>query len=238
MLLILPTTVEAPELDGVSQQTPAVTWMWFALIAAVFVLDRALMLDLTTGWKAIPAGFFVGVSYVLASWSLYADPALFEPWQLWSHALVHDGWLMPLLNLALVVALGRPLERLLGSVTFGGATLLLVAVSGLVFLALDHQGYHVGAGGLVSGLCGLGWALTPRGAVRFGLAYWAVIMVGHVPLFTVGLRSLILVYLVIDLWSVPLEQAMTTITVDVAALLAGFLFGLLVHWRQERGKLG
>jgi len=62
-----------------------------------------------------------------------------------------------------------------------------------------------------------------------------VVAVGYVPLFTVGLRLLILAYLILDLWSVPLAQAMTTATVDVAALLAGFLFGLVVHWRQERG---
>jgi membrane associated rhomboid family serine protease len=235
MLIVLPTTVEAPELERVPAPAPVVTWMWFALITAVFAADRALAVDLATGWNLIPPALFAGVSYVLASWSLYADPALFAPWQLWSHAVVHAGWIMPLVNLALLVALGRPLERLLGGPLYGGATLLLVAVSGLVFLLLGYGGCHLGAGGLVAGLCGLAWALTPLGVVRFALLYWAVVAVGYVPLFTVGLRLLILAYLMLDLWSVPVAQAMTTATVDVAALLAGFLFGLVVHWRQERG---
>lgn len=86
-----------------------------------------------------------------------------ETWQFLTHALVHGSFLHLAFNMYALFALGVPLEKQIGSKTFGALYLLATLVGGALVYVLS-SGLTVGASGAVYGLFGfwLGTALSAR----------------------------------------------------------------------------
>jgi membrane associated rhomboid family serine protease len=131
----------APVAVGAGQ--PVVTYTIIAVTAAVYLLSLLIPNQLVQNWLA-----FNGLL-------LYPQfTGTFEPWRLWTAALVHSSFWHVGLNMLSLWMIGRILEPLLGRGRF--LTLYLVgALGGSVGVALlDLGGWVVGASGAIFGLFG------------------------------------------------------------------------------------
>jgi membrane associated rhomboid family serine protease len=232
-MLLVPIAIESPANDPTPHpphRTPAV-WMWLVLVLVLFVLERLVRVDhdLALGWFS--PRLFAGVTFTVASWSLYGDPALFDLWQLWSHLLVHPVWWLLAVEIVLMVVVGRALERVLGTALFLAALGCLAPLGGVLLVLGGPQPVFAGGLPLMAGLVGLALGRLPVASVRWGLVWWLVVAVGCLPLFRTPLATLLVLLLALALVAVPPVAALPTLLATVAVAGAGFGLGLLIRRR-------
>jgi hypothetical protein len=229
-MLLIPTTVELPTGEVPRHSTPVV-WSWLALVLALFVLERLVVVDhdLALGW--FPPGLFAGVTFTVASWSLYGDPALFEVWQLWSHLLVHPTWWMLAIEIVLMLVIGRALERVLGMALFLAAIGCLAPLAGVLLVLVGPNPVFAGGLPLMAGLIALTVGRLPGVAVRWGVVWWAVVAVGRWPLFLLPAHVLLFLLLVLILVLTPPSAAIPTLLATLVVAGTGFGLGVLIRRR-------
>lgn len=229
-MLVIPTTVEPSDGHLPERSTPVV-WVWLALVLAVFVLERVVRIDhdLQLGW--FPPQVFAGVTFTIASWSLYGDPALFDLWQMWSHLVVHPVWWLLLIELVVMLVIGRALERLLGTALFLAAIGCLAPLGGVVLVLAAPQPVYAGGLSLMAGLLGLAIGRLPGASVRWGVVWWVVVAVGHWPWFRMPLPTLLFLLLVLVLIATPPAAAMATLLTTIMVAGTGFGLGVLIRRR-------
>ena len=225
-MLILPTTLDPPASRPWPGRTAVVTWSLCGALVVAHVLLR-----LAGGGRGLFGEEALRVvTYASASWKLYTDPELFEPWQLVSYTLLHEGWLHLLVNVLLIAVLGRAVERWVGPLACAGAMLTLTCLAAVLVLlagAFAHShGVVVGANGLVMGLIGMAATLFPGSRVRWGLAYYLVLVVGYVPLFRTSARTLALGYALFEVALAWATHRPLTLGADLGALAAGMALGV------------
>ena len=230
-MLVIPLTVESPDGDLPARSTPVV-WVWLALVLALFVLERVVRVDhdLELGW--LSPQLFAGVTFTVASWTLYGDPALFDLWQMWSHVVVHPVWWLLLVELVIMLVIGRALERLLGTALFLAAIGCLAPLGGVVLVLAGPQPFYTGGLSLMAGLLGLAIGRLPGTAVRWGLVWWVVVAVGHWPWFRMPLHTLLFLLLVLVLVATPPSAAVATLLTTVMVAGTGFGLGVLIRRRS------
>lgn len=234
MILPIPITVEPGDGGPLPERSTPTVWIWLALVLATFAVERLVVLDHELHWGLAPDPLFAVITFVMASWSLYADPALFAPWQPWTSTLVGNGWIFLLADLAVMLVIGRAGERLAGSMALATALFAAAALAGLAFCVSARTGVFTGSAPLALGAIGLVWAMLPAGRARFGIAWWAVVAVGVRPLLAVPLHTVALGYLALHVLLSPEHLHLEAMFADTAALLAGFLAGLAARVRATR----
>lgn len=229
-MLLIPTIVEPPEGVLPARSTPVV-WTWLALVLALFVLERLVRVDhdLALGWFA--PGLFAGVTFTIASWSLYGDPALFEVWQLWSHLVVHPSWWLLAGEIVLMLVIGRALERTLGTALFLAAIGCLAPLGGVLMVLAGPQPVFAGGLPMMAGLIGLALGRLPGAMVRWGVVWWAVVAVGHWPWFRMPLHTLFFLVMVLTLVMSPPSAVLPTLFATLAVAGTGFGLGVLIRRR-------
>jgi membrane associated rhomboid family serine protease len=229
-MLLIPTAVELPAGELPARSTPVV-WVWLALVLALFVLERVVRIDhdLAFGWFS--PQLFAGVTFTVASWSLYGDPALFDLWQLWSHLVVHPAWWLLALEIVLMLVIGRALERLLGTALFLAAIGCLAPLAGVLMVLAGPQPVFAGGLPLMVGLLGLAIGRLPGASVRWGVVWWAVVAVGHWPLFRMPLHTLFFLLMVLVVVTAPPAAVLPTLLATVAVAGTGFGLGVLIRRR-------
>lgn len=95
----------------------------------------------------------------------------FAPYQLVTHAFLHDGILHLVGNLLFLMVLGSAVNRLVGNVLTLILYPLLAIASGLVQIAFEPQGALLGASGAIQGLSGMYLILFPVHRVHVA-AWW------------------------------------------------------------------
>ncbi len=239
-IILLPTALEPSAPALLSARPLTVVWLLVALMALQFAIAHTLELDLRLHWGLVGDPFFRVVSFTTSSWSLYADVALFAPWQLWSYILVNDGWVLPILDLVLLAVAGRAVERGIGSLSFLGAVLTLAPLAGVIQLLLSGRDEGLAAGvslaspglpvtgadGLVAGVLGMAWALYPQARMRWGVAYFAVVALGYLPLFRLALPWIALAFLLACGAAHWQDAPAIRLAGDLGALCAGAVLGL------------
>jgi membrane associated rhomboid family serine protease len=227
-IILLPTALD-PRAPMPAPERPAtVVWMVVALIAMQLLVSRLVDLDQRMHWGLVSDHAFRVVTFTTSTWSLYSDPALFNPWQLWSYAMVHDSWAAAILNLLVLAVVGRAVERWIGALSFLGATLTLAPLAAVIHLLLAGRDDTVltGADGLAAGVLGMAWALFPNATTRWGVAYFAVVALGYVPLFRLALPWIALCFLAATGLLRWQDAPAIHLAGDAGALLAGVVLGL------------
>lgn len=227
-LIILPVALEPSDAQSFPPRPATVVWMMVALIAMHLVAVRLVDLDHQWHTGLVSDHIFRVVTFTSSTWSLYSDPALFTVWQLWTYVLIHDSVVEALINLVMLAVVGRAVERWIGGMAFIGAVLTLIPLAAVIHLMLANRDDEVltGADGLAAGVLGMAWALFPCGRVRWGLAYFAVVMLGYVPLFRLSLIWIAVLFFAsmgVIHWH---DAGIYRLISDAAALLAGVVLGL------------
>jgi membrane associated rhomboid family serine protease len=228
-MLLVPTVVE-PAAEPLPPHATPVVWIWLALVLAVFAAERLVVFDHDLGLGLFPSVLFAGVTFTIASWTLYGDPALFDLWQLWSHLLVHPRWWQLAVEVVLMLAVGRALERLLGLVLFLAVLGCLAPLGGVLMVLVADQPFYAGGLPLSAGLLGVALGRLPAAVVRFDVVWWLVVAVGHWPLFRLPLHTLLILLLVFILASTG-AGAVTTLFATVAVAAIGLALGTLIRRR-------
>ncbi len=227
-MLLIPTRVEVPGLTLPVRATPVV-WIWLALVVSVFVVERLVVVDHSLQLDLLPDGAFPGVTFVIASWNLYGDPALFDLWQLWSHLLVHPQWWLLAVEIIIMLVLGRALERVMGSALFAAVLACLGPIGGVAMVLIGQQALHTGALPLLLGLVGVTLGRLPGGVTCWGLVWWAIVAVGYWPWFRLPTHTLMFLLLVVLLVSAPADSVVGSILVGLLLVAIGIGLGVLVR---------
>lgn len=222
-MLLVPTVVE-PASEPLPARSTPVVWMWLALVLAVFAVERLVAIDHDLGLGLFPPGLFAGVTFTIASWTLYGDPALFDLWQPWSHLLVHPRWWLLAVEVVLMLAIGRALERVLAPTLFIAVLGCLAPLGGVLLVLLAGQPFHAGGLPLMAGLLGVAIGRLPKAQVRCDLVWWLVVAVGSRPLFRLPVHTLLILLLVFVLVTAAPHEASATAL--VTALVSGIGIGL------------
>lgn len=230
-MLLIPTTVEPLPQDCPSRGTPVV-WIWLALVLTIFVVERVVMLDhdLAFGW--FPPALFAGVTFTIASWNLYGDPALFDPWQAWSHVLVHHRWWQLAVEVVLMLAVGRALERVLGTALFLAVLGCLAPLGGVLLVLLGPSGIQAGGMPLMAGLLGVAFGRLPQAVTRWSVVWWAIVAVGRWPLFRLPLHTVLALLLVLVLATTPAAAVLPDLFATGMVAAIGFALGALIRRRS------
>jgi membrane associated rhomboid family serine protease len=228
MIIIAPVGLvdSAVNSEKLPDRSTPVMWVWLALVCALFVTERLIIFDHTFALQVVPEKLFAGVTFVVASWSCYSDSALFAPWQLWSHALIQASWWQLASEIAIMMVIGRAVERMIGSLAMAMALLTLLPMSATWYLMFDVGGLLVGGHGLCLSILGLAVGRIPHAQVQWGLAYWIIIAVGYVPLFALALPMMIVLYVVMVIFMASSAATMVTALWAVTCVLMGVLVGL------------
>ncbi len=119
-----------------------------------------LSLELFRNYGLVPARLMSA-----ESWSLLSPLEQLRP--LYSHILLHDGWLHCLVNVWWLWLFGAPVERRLGTGRFLVFSLGIVLASALTHAGIrsDSIAPLVGASGLVAGYMGAYLRVMPRGQI-------------------------------------------------------------------------
>jgi membrane associated rhomboid family serine protease len=208
------------------ERSTPVVWVWLALVVALFVLERVVVLDQHFVLHLLPAQVFAGVTFVVASWGCYSDSALFAPWQLWSHILVHPSWWQLGIEIVLMLVIGRAVERMLGSVAMAMALLTLIPMSATLFLLFGGQQLLIGGHGLCLCVLGLAAGREPRATIQWGAAYWIIVAVGYLPLFVLALPTMIILYVIMMVWLAPSTASLSVALWGICSVLIGIIVGL------------
>lgn len=196
MLLPLPGTVETP-LPIQAGRRPALTVMLTTVLSVAVLLPMLAWMAAHQAW----AESLVRLAGLIeASWTLYADVGLFQPWQLWTWILVGGPWWLGAMNLVLTVVLLAAIERRLGTVWPMAALVALLPAGALVHVLAGPSGQpiQVGAGALVTGIAGLAWGMLRPARLTLGLGWWLVVVVGWLPVGAIALPWLGCLWMAID----------------------------------------
>ena len=235
-LILLPVALEMPAASGGPSRPATVVWMLVALISMHLVVVRLVDLDHQWHWGMVGDQVFRVVTFTSSTWSLYSDPALFAPSQLWTYALIHDSWAEAIVNLLVLAVVGRAVERAIGAMAVLGAILTLIPLTAVVQLVLASREDAVltGADGCAAGILGMAWAMFPAGRVRWGMAYFAIVMVGYVPLFRLPIAWIAVLFLAamgIIHWH---DAVGVRLASGIIAMLAGMVLGLAGQRMHQR----
>lgn len=256
-MIILPLAIvgpsEAPELGPPPGRTPLV-WALVGLLAALAVAETLAVAAAVHGWTWLPAVLVRALTIAHASALLYPAHDLFLPHQLWTAALLHDGfdparpggialglWQLGA-NLAVLAVAGRAVERRLGPLTTGVALLVLAPLAALVHLRAPDSGAAIaGASDLAAGVAGLAWGLFAGHRVRWAAYWWLVVAVGVWP-FRLRLRWLALGFVAQEMvragLAMPAADSWERAVGLLAALLVGYALGTGARVLQRGGLAG
>lgn len=229
-MLLIPTVVEPVDAVLPARGTPGV-WVWLALVLAVFAVERLVAIDHDLALGLFPAGLFAGVTFTVASWTLYGDPALFDLWQLWSHLLVHPRWWTLAVEVVLLLAIARALERVLGTALFLAVVGCLAPLGGVLLVLVFGMPLFAGGLPLMAGLIGVAIGRLPKAQVRCDIVWWLVVAVGHWPLFRLPLTTLLILLLVFSLATAATADATATLLATAAVAGIGIGLGALIRQR-------
>ena len=229
-MLLLPTTLEPADGPPPARSTPVV-WTWLALVLALFVCERLVVIDHDLGLGLLPRGLFAVVTFTTASWSLYGEPELFALWQVWSHLVVHPSWWRLALEVVCMLVVGRALERVLGPALFLALLACLGPLGGVALVLLGGPLVYTGGLALVIGLTGVAVGRLPAAQVRWDLVWWLIVAVGQWPLFRLPLHTLLILLLVVTLAATPAVHALPTLLTSVAVAGIGVGLGTLMRRR-------
>lgn len=219
-MIPLPGAIMTP-VPPVPGRQPVVAYVLVTVLIFSFL---ALHIAPVLGARGLVEPVVRSAGLIEATWTLYADPALFQPWQLWTWVLVGSSWGLWLGNCALTVVLAVAAERRIGSRWFLAALVILLPVAAGVHLLIGGVSppfIQVGAGALVTGLAGLGWGLMRPVRLQLGLGWWAVLVVGWIPLFSLSLPVLGVIWSLVD----GLAQGLRNN--EAGTVLSGMLLGIL-----------
>lgn len=211
-----------PRTPGQASAWTPVTWTIAAVAIAGAVLEHA------AGEALSRAGPSPAWAEAVADWAararLYPDEALFEPWQPWSHVLVQEGWWQLAAGVLGLLASAGVLEGELG----GAALAILLIVS----LPLAAAGTVLGGGEpglstLVIACFAAALARRPFLQLRWGLSYYAITEVGHVPLLRMPLALAAAIYLSSELWRCHFHQITPPALGWLGAAAAGACLGVV-----------
>lgn len=240
MIALLPLGVAGPAgapVIVVERATPVAWWLGCTLLLLALI-DLLAGGRIIHGWPVLPESLARAWLSVAVRLPLYQDPELFAPPQLWSAALLHDGWFgrpgawfftawQVFVDVVVVVAAGRALERTLGSASFAALVLLLAPLVGAVHLRQPGLLVLGTASSLAVALAAAAWGFLIAHRLRLSLVYWLVVVVGVVP-FHLHLRWLALGCATLELARLGLGRSadVREQTIGVlAALLLGFALG-------------
>ncbi len=152
------------------------------------------------------------------------DTALFEPWQPWTHVLVQQGWWQLAGGLLAVMAAGFSIEGELGGPALMIACLavLPLAAAGGVIASEDP-----GISSLALGLLLVVLGRAPRSSCRWGLSYYAITEIGHLPLCSVPMWLLALIYLVQEAVRCLVQGGHLPLLAWFGAIVAGLTIGVV-----------
>lgn len=224
MLILAPLVVEggppglgrAPVFRGVA-----------LLLVVVWLLPR-----LALAGVAGETGLRLGLA-LEADLRLSGDPLLFRAWQLWTAALLSDGWSELLLALWVLLVPGAACERVIGS-RLGAALLLTLAPAAAAGRLIEGIPVPlVGPGCPALGLLAAAEACLVGARLRWGLGWWLLIRAGWRPLFTSSLVGAGLLLLLLEwLRAAQVEGPGTGWYCSaLACVLAGSLVGGVVNRR-------
>ncbi len=222
MLLVHPTDIDGAPAAASPPRRAWATWAVAGLAASAFVVDRVACWSLEHGGRLIGERAGRAITLAVASSRCYRDADRFQPWQPWTSALIHDGWWQLLAGLAAFLVAGRAVERELGAAALVTAILTLAPISGTAAILL---GGDPGIGGVAVGLLALMLCRRPRARVQWGVSYYAVTVVGHVPLFSLALTDVIAGFLAQDAARCLIHHQATPWASWLAAGLAGAALG-------------
>jgi membrane associated rhomboid family serine protease len=211
-------------------------------VAALTIVALALSacaLERLAGWSLAhhgPLGERLSRELVgaAASARLYPEHELFAPWQPWTASLIAAGWWQTLLAGGVVAFVGGSLEAELGGLALVSAALALAPLAAVGSLL---SGGEVGLSGLACALLGMALARRPHARVRWGFSYYAIVEVGHVPLFRTGLADIAALYLALELLRCVLQSHGSPPGATAApwgAWLAGGAAGVALGWLSRR----
>ncbi len=224
--MVVITPIQVTNIPPAPDRSTPVIWIWLSLVLSLFVVEKIVVLDYTYGFNLLPKQFFTAITFVVASWSCYSDSALFAPWQLWSHVIVHQSWWQLAIEIALIVVIGRTLERALGTLAMGMALLTLAPMSATLFLLVGGNSILVGGHGLCLSMLGVAVGRYPRALVQWGLGYWLIIVVGYLPLFVLALPTMIILYMTLIIWLAPAATALSVAIWAACCVIVGIMIGL------------
>ena len=136
--------------------------------------------------------------------------------------------------MALLLA-GRAVERELGAAALIAAALTLAPISGTAAILL---GGEPGLGGVAVGLLALMLCRRPRARVHWGLSYYAVTVVGHVPLFSLALTDVAAAFLAQEAARCLIQHQAAPWGSWLAVGLAGAALGFGSRRYQARAEQG
>ena len=203
MILLLPLRVVGPAGAPASRSDRAtpVTWWCVGMVMLIALIDLLVGGRLAHGWPLAPeavARWWCDVSVRLP---LYQDPELYAPTQLWSAALLHDGWFgyagawffttwQMIVTVTVVLIAGRALERAVGSLSFASMVMLLAPLVGAIHLRVPGLLVLGTSSSFAAALAAAAWGFFIAHRLQMTLVYWLVVVVGAVP-FHVHLRWLV-----------------------------------------------
>jgi membrane associated rhomboid family serine protease len=228
MLFVLPIQIDEVDRVAIRRSAP-VTWTLMMVIAAVFIGHTVAVAALDHHWRFIPGALITADIHLTASWRLYSDPALFEPWQIWTCILLQDGWWEFIAAALILWSVGRSLELSIGSARMIGALLAITGLAAAAHLVVARgHGTSIGAHGLVAGLIGMAWALFARGQVRCVAGYWLIVIVGVIR-FDLGMSLFALIAVAQDLVRLSLAHDLWGVDTAIAGLAIGGALGALMR---------
>lgn len=98
---------------------------------------------------------------------LALHPAAFRSWQLATHAGIHTGWIILLVNMLFLFCFGNAVNAKLGHIVFVLAYVAIAVVTGLIMLTAERPVPVLGSSGAIMGVLGIFLVLFPRNDVRF-----------------------------------------------------------------------
>jgi hypothetical protein len=185
-VLLLPGPVETP-LSGIASRPPVFAIACTTVLAVAFLLPR-LAVGLASQGLAEPVVRTLGL--MEATWTLYPDSELFQPWQLWTWVLVGSSWWLWAGSCLLFAALSAAVERRAGPVMLMAILAALAPLGAgvhLIAAGAASRPVQVGAGMLVVGLAGFAAVLLHPARLSIGFGWWAVVVAGWIPVGRVAL---------------------------------------------------
>ncbi len=240
MIILLPVGVAGPAgaPDTMPVRATPMAWSFAGLLVVVALLDLLAGARMAHGWRLVPTSMVRLWLDVSAHLSLYQDPELFAPTQLWTAAILHDGWFgrpgawfftawQLVVDVAVVLTASRALERALGSAGFTALLVLLAPLTGIIHLRAPGLLVLGTASALTAALAAAAWAFFIAHRLRATVAYWMVVAVGEVP-FHLHVRWLALGFTALELSRLYLGRVADARACAIgvlAALLLGFVLG-------------
>lgn len=232
MILPLPGTIDS-SVQPRFGRLPVLTMAVVMVLMVTFVMPRGAAVFGMYPW----AESWLRMSGLLeASWTLYGDTELFQPWQLWTWVCIDsNGWLW-LGNIIMTAVVLSGCEQRIGfALPFVALVLVLPCGAAAHLIASSVISSHstvwmtptiqVGAAACVTGLIGITWGCLKPVRLRYGLGWWAIIVVGWIPLGTVALPVLGVLWAMLDAY---IHTGISCL-IDICVLGLGMVVGVLLR---------